>query len=148
MRRWWIGGLVFTVLAAACGNETPTPAERPGLEDAATALTDALTARNATALDSLLADDFLWVRNSGATGNRREFIAALTDPSLQLDPIQPTDVTWLVHRETALVAGEATLTGRLNGERVTDHHRFADFWVLRDGVWRLAYVQTTTIPEG
>jgi len=148
MQRWWMGGLVLAVLAAACGDEAPSPTERLGVEAAATALTDALVARNAEALDSLLADDFLWVRNSGATGSRREFIAALTDPSLQLDPIDPIDVAWLVHGETALVVGEAMLTGRLNGQRVTDHHRFADFWVLRDGAWRLAYVQTTTIPEG
>lgn len=147
MRRWWIGGLVLAVLVAACGNEKPAPTVSTGPGSAATALTDALVTRDAEALDSLLAEDFLWVRNSGATGSRREFIAVLTDPSLQLDPIEPTDVTWIVHGETALVAGEAMLTGRLNGERVTDHHRFADFWVLRDGAWRLAYVQTTPIPE-
>ncbi|HEM47002.1 MAG TPA: nuclear transport factor 2 family protein [Alphaproteobacteria bacterium] len=146
MRRWWGGGLAFAVLVAACGGPGEIPEDGSTVEDAAVALSDALQTGDAEALDALLADDFLWVRNNGATGSKREFIAALTDPSLRLDPIRLDDVTWTVGSTTALSAGEATLSGRLNGERVTDHHRFADFWVWRDGRWRLAYAQTTPLP--
>jgi ketosteroid isomerase-like protein len=135
------------LLTAACGSEPQAAAGHPGARAASAALADALASRDAASLDTLLADDFLWVRNSGATGDKRAFIAALTDPSLQLDPVALSDVSWIESGDAALVAGEATLTGFLNQQRVSDHHRFADFWVRRDGAWRLAYAQTTSLPE-
>lgn len=145
MRRRWVPGLALAALLAACGGQPQADAEHPGAQAASAALADALAAGDAAALDTLLADDFLWVRNSGATGDKRAFIAALTDPSLRLDPIAVSDVSWIERGDAALVAGEARLTGFLNQQRVSDHHRFADFWVRRDGVWRLVYAQTTPL---
>lgn len=147
MRRRWVPGLALAALLTACGGEPQAAAEHPGVQVASAALAAALASRDAASLDTLLADDFLWVRNSGATGDKRAFIAALTDPSLQLDPVAVSDVSWMEGADAALVAGEATLTGFLNQQRVSDHHRFADFWVRRDGAWRLVYAQTTSLPE-
>jgi ketosteroid isomerase-like protein len=147
MRRTWVPGLALAALIAACGGESQTAIELPGARAASAALADALASRDAASLDTLLAEDFLWVRNSGATGDKRAFIAALTDPSLRLDPVALGDVSWIESPDAALVAGEATLTGFLNQQRVSDHHRFADYWVRRDGAWRLAYAQTTSLPE-
>ncbi len=123
-----------------------------GYREAAAALDTAIAAKDEAALDKLIADDFLWVRGSGEKGDKARFIAALTAPTIRIEPFQPSEARWIVTRDTALLAATNTLRGTADGEAFVDRHRFADHWVWRDGRWHLVYAQITphpiTEPEG
>jgi hypothetical protein len=95
------------------------------------------------ALEALLAEDFLWVRGSGAVGGRSEFIRALSTGDLDIEPFRPREARWFVSGDQALLTGLNILQGCTNGVRFTDPHRFGDLWQLQGGRWRLLYAQVT-----
>src|SRR3546814_1212276 len=73
-------------------DEEKTAATAPdGYREAAAALDTAIAAKDAAALEKLIADDFLWVRGSGEKGDKAGFIAALTAPAIKIEPFQPSE---------------------------------------------------------
>src|SRR3546814_17933439 len=107
-------------------DEEKTAATAPdGYREAAAALDTAIAAKDAAALDKLIADDFLWVRGSGEKGDKAGFIAALTAPALKNEPVQPSEARWTVTRPSALTAVHNTRHGSAHGAHFDAHHPFA-----------------------
>lgn len=135
-REIWIA--LLSAFAVSCA-----PQISPSPVPAAAALDLAIVNGDAAELERLVADDFLWVRGNGEVAGRAEFISALTNPDLELDPIRTTDPRWFRSQEQALFIGSNRLSGALAGEPVIDQHRFADLWLFEAGEWKLVYAQTT-----
>lgn len=142
------------VFLAACepGSDqgSPVAATAPaGYQEAARQLDAAIAAKDRAALERLIADDFLWIRGSGVKGDKVGFIDALTAKTIRIDPFRPSDARWFLTEEGALLTATNSLRGVVDGEAFVDHHRFADYWLWRDGRWRLVYAQVTPVsPEG
>lgn len=117
-----------------------------GYIEAAAAFDAAIAGKDRAALERLIADDFLWVRGSGVTGDKSAFIGALTAPTLRIDPFHPSEARWIVSGDSALLAATNDLRGTADGVAFVDRHRFADHWLRRDGEWRLVYAQVTPLP--
>lgn len=140
--------LLLFLLAACDSSADPaatmtTPA---GYREAAAAFDAAIVAKDEAALRRLIADDFLWVRGSGATGDKPAFIAALAAPSIRIEPFEPAEPRWITSSDSVLLAATNTLRGIADGEPFVDRHRFADHWRWRDGKWQLVYAQVTPAP--
>ncbi len=137
-------------LIAACGapaQPAGSAATPEGYREAAAAFDAAIAAKDQAALQRLIADDFLWVRGSGAMGDKAAFIAALAAPSIRIEPFRPAEPRWITSSDSALLAATNTLRGTADGEPFVDRHRFADHWLWRDGTWQLVYAQVTPAPE-
>ncbi len=136
--------------AAQNMNTTSPTAGRPertlDLEASAAALDKAISDKDRAALDRLLADDLLWIRGGGIAAGKAEFIAGLTSPSITIEPFVPQETKWFKSAETGMLTGVNVLRGRDGGVSFVDRHRFADYWIFRDGQWRLLYVQVTRLP--
>jgi ketosteroid isomerase-like protein len=148
MMRLAVPALVF--LVAACGasaDPAATVATPEGYREAAAAFDSAIAAKDEAALQRLIADDFLWVRGSGAMGDKAAFIAALAAPSIRIEPFRPAEPRWITSGDSALLAATNRLQGTADGEPFVDRHRFADHWLWRDGAWQLVYAQVTPVPE-
>lgn len=145
-----LGAPALLLLTAGCSDaRAPAdPAATPtGYREAAAALDTAIAGKDEATLRRLIADDFLWVRGSGAKGDKAGFIGALTAPSIRIEPFQPSEARWIVADRTALLTATNTLRGSADGETFVDRHRYADHWLWRDGAWRLVYAQVTPVPE-
>ena len=95
----------------------------------------------------MLAADFLIVHGSGKVGDRRDFIAAFTQPGTTFEPFVITDRLFLrVAPDVAIAGGEARMSGTEDGRRFTQHFRYADTFVRRDGRWLALYTQVTPLP--
>lgn len=138
------------LLTAACASasDRAEPATTPaGYREAALALDAAIAAKDEAALERLIAEDFLWVRGSGAKGDKADFIGALTAPAIRIEPFRASEPRWIISGNSALLAATNELRGTADGEPFVDRHRFADHWLWRDGGWRLVYAQVTPLPE-
>lgn len=147
MRGW--AALALLCLVSACGapaDRAPGAATPEGYREAAAAFDAAIAAKDKPTLQRLIADDFLWVRGSGATGDKAAFIAALAAPSIRIEPFQPAAPRWITSGDSALLAATNTLRGRADGAPFVDRHRFADHWLWRGGRWQLVYAQVTPVP--
>ena len=70
----------------------------------------------------------------------------MADAGLHLDPftiVRPTFVP--LGRDAAIVGGETTLTGTDGGKRFSQHLRYADTFLRRDGRWQVVHVQVTGV---
>jgi ketosteroid isomerase-like protein len=142
-------GAAFLLLAA-CGTaptgNAPQAVETPaGYQEAAAALDAAIAGKDRRALESLIADDFLWIRGSGVKGGKTGLIKALTADTIRIEPFRPSEVRWIVTGNAALLAATNELRGVSDGEPFVDRHRFADHWLWRDRRWRLVYAQVTPV---
>lgn len=116
-----------------------------GYRHAAAALDRARAARDGRALEEVIAEDFLWVRGTGATADKESYIGALTADSLTVEPFQAENPEWISTISAALLTGTRTRRGSSNGGPFLDRHRFAEFWVWRDCRWQLVYSQVTPV---
>jgi ketosteroid isomerase-like protein len=130
----------------ACGGGTDAVTVTPvGYREAAAALDGAIASKDRASLERLIAPDFLWIRGSGAKGNKAAFVGALTVGTIRIEPFRPSDARWIVAGDTALLTATNTLRGEAEGQPFVDRHRFADHWLYRDGRWQLVYAQVTPI---
>ncbi|WP_294391813.1 nuclear transport factor 2 family protein [uncultured Sphingomonas sp.] len=130
---------------------TPVMAQAPDgnaeVRAAADAFVHAQEQGDGTALDRLLARDFLFVRSSGRVGDRRDYIDGFTAPGMKLEPLVVTDRLFQrLSADVVIVGGEARLRGTENGRPLAQHYRYSDTLVRRDGRWQVAYSQITPLP--
>ena len=147
---------VALFLAAACcrqfpanADEIPPCPERSGVRsaDAASrAFETAQLRKDRGTLDHMLSQTFLFVHGSGKVGDRRDFLAAVSDPGEVFTAFD------IVNRRVipvgcggAIVAAEATVHGVRNGVKFEQHFRYDDTYASASGTWQVVYTQITIL---
>lgn len=113
----------------------------PDLVQAAKAYDAAQIAGDRSALERLLADDYLLVSSSGAVESKAQFIGELTSPAYRLEPFVVEDSILRLWPGGAVLGGVARLRGVDHGQKFDVRLRFVDVWARRDGRWRVIYTQ-------
>lgn len=133
------------------GPSSPTaaPAERDLVAEVRAAADEfdqaQLRADRAT-IERYLADDFVFVRGSGKVADRDAFIQAFTTPGDTLEPFELVDRRLIpLGRDAVIASAEVTLKGMEGGQPFSEHIRFADVFLYREGRWQVVYVQVTAI---
>lgn len=124
------------VAGHACADGLPRD-----LAQAAKAYDAAQIAGDRSALDRLLADDYLLVSSSGALESKAQFIGELTSPAYRLAPFVVEDPSLKLWPSGAVLGGVARLRGVDHGRKFDVRLRFADVWARREGHWRVVYTQ-------
>lgn len=136
--------MMLAVAAATAAAPALAQADNAEVRAAAKAFDAAQTQGDAAALERMLAPDFLFVRGSGRVGDRRDFIAGFTAAGQKLEPFTLIDPLFLrVTGDVAIVGGEARVKGMDGGKPFTEHFRYSDTFVKRDGRWIVVYTQVT-----
>jgi ketosteroid isomerase-like protein len=142
--------LLLSMLAAgadrapAAGNaRSKTEQELLALE---TAWDDAVVSKDTTALDRIIADDFVMIGADGTVSDRRQLIAGIADPQLQIEPFQTEDVRVRIYGNVAVLTGRYSQRGRWKGQAYETAARYTDVYVRSGGRWRAVSAQATRIP--
>ncbi len=97
-------------------------------------------------LERYLADDLVFVRGSGKVADRDAFLQAFTTPGDTLEPFELVDRRLIpLGRDSVIASAEVTLKGMEGGEPFSEHLRFADVFLFREGRWQVVYIQVTAI---
>jgi ketosteroid isomerase-like protein len=100
---------------------------------------------DAAALDTLLADDVVYVRSSGAVDTKAQYLRSLgASGPYALDSLVPGDLSVRVYGEAAVVTGR--LVVKLRAQPAPYALRFTDVWERRSGRWQLVVFQATRLP--
>jgi hypothetical protein len=70
-----------------------------------------------------------------ATGNKRQFLAAVKSDPTKTESWAISDMKALVLGDRAIVDGISTIKSSLAGKDTSGQSRFTDMWVKRDGKW-------------
>ena len=123
------------------------PSDNAEVRAAAQAFDDAQLHGDRAVLERMLAPDFLLVHGSGRIGDKKDFIDGFTDPNAHLDPFDIRDRLFpRPTADTAIVGGEAWVTGTDHGKAFKQHFRYSDYFAKRNGAWMVVYTQVTPLP--
>ncbi|KTE05654.1 nuclear transport factor 2 family protein [Sphingopyxis sp. H115] len=134
--------LVFGMAAPAVA-QTPER-ETAGLRAFADAFDAAQIAQDRAALETMVADDLVFIDGSGQRLDKAAFIAGWTGADDDYDPVALTDRVILpLGRDAGLASAEAILSGRSAGKPFRVRIRFTDIFRRHDDGWQASYIHVT-----
>jgi ketosteroid isomerase-like protein len=133
----------------AFGMAAPATAEAPENETAslrafADAFDAAQIAQDGDALETMVADDLVFIDGSGKRLGKAAFIAGWTGADDDYDPVTLTDRIILPFgRDGGLASAEAILSGRSAGKSFRVRIRFTDIFRRHGDSWHASYIHVT-----
>ena len=98
--------------------------------------------KDATTVERLMAEDYLYVGPNGLALDRQAILAIIRSPSYRLDHGTCTEVVVrAVGRDAAVVRRRYQGAGSFEGTSFTDDHRCVMVWEKHAGQWRLVMEQ-------
>jgi ketosteroid isomerase-like protein len=141
-----LAAALLTPAATACAQtaQATIAAEIHPLLAVADAFDRAQLAKDAAALDRMVADDLVFIDSSGKRSGKQAFIAGWTAPGDRFDPVTLVDRQLVALGPDAfLVTAETVLAGVSDGTRFASAFRFTDIFRKVDGRWRAVHIQVT-----
>ncbi len=92
---------------------------------------------NVTAMNSLLADDFIIAVEDGTTFSKAGYVAHCADSDNRVLISEMSDLKVRVHGNTAVVTGAYHEKGTAKGKPYEYHDRLTDVWMMIDGRWQV-----------
>jgi ketosteroid isomerase-like protein len=136
--------LLLVLLASAVAIAADLQSEVQAAENAWIA---AIKAKDAAALGRVLADDLIYVHSGGVVDSKAQYIAKVTSGKQVYKGVDQFKVK--IRGEGSVAT--AQYWARMRGINATgdfdDKLVVAHIWVKTGGVWRMAYHQTTKVPE-
>jgi ketosteroid isomerase-like protein len=109
---------------------------------------DAVVERNVSAMESLLADDYLAITPNGTLQSRDQTIAALRSGALQIKSLDFSDRKVRFYGQTALVTSRAELTGTNAGAYYSGSYRYTRVYVRNaQGKWKIVSFEASRIRD-
>jgi ketosteroid isomerase-like protein len=105
----------------------------------------AVQAKDAKALEMLIAPEMVYVEIDGTLMNRAEYLGSVASRSVHAEQILCESMTVHLYGPIAIVSGVYRETGAKSGKPYSHRERFIDTWVLRGGNWFCVASQSTLI---
>ena len=107
---------------------------------------EALTQRDVTMLDRLMAEDYVLTTVSGEVVNKLRVLEEVKSSNATAE-VRNTDVAVRVYGDVAIVTGLVLISGRFNNQDVSTRSRYLKVYVKRQGQWRVVAAQATLIMQ-
>jgi ketosteroid isomerase-like protein len=98
---------------------------------------EALKRNDMTALNRIVAEDFMLVEVNGNVLNREQDLEPVKTGDLKFQSLTTEDVKVFVYGETAIVTGKGVYEITYKGKASTIRERFFDVFQKRKGQWRV-----------
>ena len=144
------GILLSLVVAIALAQQTNTPSSDEGGRVLAleTAWNHALEAKDAKALDMLLANTMISVDTDGSIQSKSEFLASIKAPSYQpSQAVTEQSNVQIYGGDAAVVVGIFRTKGTEKGKSYLRRERFVDTWIKTNGSWQCVATTSALIPS-
>ena len=135
-----IGFVIMTASASAFGNESEREVRQ--IEDQ---IGDAVVRRDATFVDRVWAEEFIYTGVRGEVKTKADILAELKAGDLQFDVLKFDDVRVRIFGDAAVATGRATTKGRSKQGEISGQFRYTRVYVKRSGVWQLVAFQGTPL---
>lgn len=103
--------------------------------------------KDRAALETMVADDLVFIEGNGRRSGKAAFILGWTGADERYDPIALVDrVVVPLGPDAGIVGAETVLRGVSAGKPFSSHFRFADTFKRVRGRWQAVHIQVTRIP--
>lgn len=105
----------------------------------------AIERADVAALDSIYADDYTLVNESGVITTKAPRLAALKSGELKYESVKFDEVNVRMYGNTAVITYRVTSKGMLKGQAIGGQFRATSTYVKLNGRWQIAAAQVTAI---
>ena len=105
----------------------------------------ALEAKDAKALDMILANTFVSIDIDGSVSSKGEFLASIKAPDYQPSQAVTEQSNVQVYGNAAVVVGTFRVKGTEKGKPYVQRERFVDTWIKLNGTWQCVATTGTLI---
>ncbi len=151
LNRLSVGLAILALLAAAPIYAMPHAEKhevRHQIESLEKAWCNAILHQNVTAMDALLADDYMAITPSGILQSKEQALASLRTGALHLSSIELSDRKIRLYGKTALVTSRAEVSGSGPEGDVSGSYRYTRVYVMdARGVWRIVSFEANKIHD-
>ncbi|MEJ7698452.1 MAG: nuclear transport factor 2 family protein [Pyrinomonadaceae bacterium] len=92
--------------------------------------------RDASALDRIEADDYIFTDADGSLVTKKQDIADITSGNLTAESINVDEMKVRVFGDTAVVIGRTTVKAQYKGKDISGQYRVTDVFLKRNGKWQ------------
>ena len=145
--------LLLAGIAVSSAQKAPLPRAqrheyRHEIDQAEEAWRTAILKGNATALATLLADDYTAITAKGAIETKDQAINSLRAGGLQLTTLAISDRKVRIYGSTAVVTSLAELAGNRNAQEISGRYRYTRVYVRnQSGQWKIVSFEASRIQE-
>jgi ketosteroid isomerase-like protein len=108
----------------------------------------AIEAKNAAALDPMVAEEFTYRTHFGAESNKSEFLQSIAAIPVEIISMRGEELKVNVYGDTAIITGVQLAEARLpEGEMDESAVAFTDVFVRREGQWLLVLAYGVDLPS-
>jgi ketosteroid isomerase-like protein len=140
--------MILALAVPAAFAQKPTAAEQE-LFTLERNWSQAAVTRDAVALPSFYADEYIFTNSDGEVSTRTEEIANITTGMFKLRSFRYDDMKVRFYGNVAIVTGKNTIAGFWDDVKkdVSGPYRFTDVFVKRNGQWRCVVSQSSRVVE-
>ena len=108
-----------------------------------------LLSHDTSAIETIVADDFVGTSSSGKTGDKATLLAeAKRDTNTYTSAVSSDMTVRMFGPSVAVVTGIAKETGKTKAGKTFSHtYRFTDTWVERNGEWQCVAAHAMALPK-
>lgn len=128
-------GLLLVLCVPLSAQKRDGAADRSMLIALENAWNQAQIHRDGGALDTLLADKFIYTDWDGTVSNKASFISDMKDMSVETSSVANENVEVFFYPGVAIVAGDYRAKGTNRGKPFDHHGRFTDTWIVSKATW-------------
>jgi len=103
--------------------------------------------RDASAVASMIGDNFINTEWDGEVSDRGKFLADFADPKFQPSLMNIQDVKVDMYATTAIVSGTYHTKGTYGTKPYEHFGRFTDTWIFQDGKWLCVASHTSLLKK-
>src|SRR5947209_7833658 len=103
--------------------------------------------RDARALDSMIAANFVNTEYDSEVSDKAKFLADIKDPQFKLTSLNIQDLKVSMYDDSAIVVGIYHTKGSYQGKPYEHWGRFTDTWVFTEGRWQCAASHTSLLKK-
>jgi ketosteroid isomerase-like protein len=108
---------------------------------------EAYPRRDVSALDRIIADDWVCIDGAGLVITKRELVSRIESSASFLDPYKFDEVALRMFGETAIVTGRLSGTRRDRDGTFQIEQRYTRVYVKRNDRWQAVATQVTRVKE-
>ena len=100
---------------------------------------NAWLAKDAVAIEAMMAPEYSYIAPHGQVMDRARILAIVRSPGYRLDRSTGSEVRVTVFKDSAIVLRRSQSAGSLDGHPFIEDHRCTSVWVRQGGTWQLGW---------
>ena len=108
---------------------------------------EAVISNNVTAMDQLLADDYIGISANGTVETKAQALAQRKAGTVQIKTLDLNDLKVRVYGDTAVVTSQASLEGTNGQSDISGNYRYTRVYNKRLGQWKIVSFEASRIHD-